>query len=365
MVRVRYSFGSRHTGRIENIKKQRQKYPKIMKDVIAISDIVLEILDARYIEETRNVEIEEQILNSALVTRNNVPSKKGTSKEVPSSSGKKLIYIFNKCDLVDRKELEKRIPEWMRPYVFVSATQGIGLNDLKARVKMEAKRILAERKAKGIAEDSSVIRGDDSPTKKGKGKKKTRAEEKTAIVKRDENWGRVHVGVIGVPNAGKSSVINFMTRRPCAKTGAKAGFTKGMQKIRMSEGILVLDTPGVIPEDRYTTERKGFAEDVRIGARGYRDVHDPERAVMFLVRAAPAVDPENLTEKEEKAVVDAEKSAHAIDEFYGIDARGDVEILIEELGRKRGFLIKGGVVDEDRTARIILRDWQEGRIRVR
>ena len=88
MVRVRYSFGSRHTGRIENIKKQRQKYPKIMKDVIAISDIVLEVLDARYIEETRNVEIEEQILNSALVTRNNVPSKKGTSKEVPSSSGK-------------------------------------------------------------------------------------------------------------------------------------------------------------------------------------------------------------------------------------------------------------------------------------
>jgi hypothetical protein len=43
MVRVRYSFGSRHTGRIENIKKQRKKYPDIMKEVIGISEIILEI----------------------------------------------------------------------------------------------------------------------------------------------------------------------------------------------------------------------------------------------------------------------------------------------------------------------------------
>ena len=52
MVRVRYSFGSRHTGRISNIKKKRAKYPQVMKDVIDISDIVLEVLDARYIEGT-------------------------------------------------------------------------------------------------------------------------------------------------------------------------------------------------------------------------------------------------------------------------------------------------------------------------
>ena len=343
MVRVRYSFGCRHTGRIDNIKKQRVKYPQVMKEVIGISDIVLEILDARYIEETRNVAIEEEI----------------------DKLGKKLIFVFNKCDLVDRKELEKQIPSWMRPYVFVSATKGIGLNDLKGRVILESKRILKERKAKGIESQESVIRGDDSQKKKGKGKKKIRREDKTAVVKRDESWGRVHVGVVGVPNAGKSSVINFMTRRSCAKTGAKAGFTKGMQKIRMSEGILVLDTPGVIPENRYTTERKGFAEDVKIGARSYSDVRDPERAVLFLVRAAPAVDPDDLTEKEIMAREDAARNFVAIDKFYGIASEGNVEVLIEKLGRKKGFLGKGGVIDEDRTARLILRDWQEGRIRVK
>jgi ribosome biogenesis GTPase A len=311
MVRVRYSFGSRHTGRISNIKKQRPKYPDVMKNVVEISDIVLEVLDARYIEETRNLEMEAKILD----------------KE------KKLVYVLNKCDLIEAKEMEKRLPKWMRPYVFVSATKGTGLSDLKARIKMEAKRVVAERKLGKTSEG--------------------------------EGWKRVHVGVIGYPNAGKSSVINFVTRRGAAPTAGRAGHTKGVQKIRMSEGILVLDTPGVIPEDRYTSERKGFAEDVKFGARSYSDVKDPERAVLFLVRAPPAEDEENLTEREERAIVEAEKNAHAIDGFYGIDSRGDVEILIEELGRKKGFLGKGGVVDEDRTARLILRDWQEGRIRVK
>jgi len=76
MVRVRYSFGSRHTGRIANIKKQRGKYPDVMRDVVRISDIVLEVLDARYVGETRNVLVEEDVLRQ----------------------GKKLIYVLNKCD---------------------------------------------------------------------------------------------------------------------------------------------------------------------------------------------------------------------------------------------------------------------------
>lgn len=351
MVRVRYSFGSRHTGRIANIKKQRRKYPDVMKEVIGISDIVLEILDARFIEETRNIEIEELI----------------------DEKGKKLIFVFNKCDLVDVKELESQIPSWMRPYVFVSATKGIGLNELRGRIKMEAKRILADRRASG---EVLKVNGGDSK-KHGLHKEKTRREEKTARPRRDEGWGRVHVGVIGVPNAGKSSVINFVTRRAAAKTGAKAGFTRGMQKIRMSDGILILDTPGVIPESRYTTEKKGFARDVKVGARSYSDVRDPERAVSFLVRTGSFsvrgfeedLNEEELKKEERLAEEEALKNAVAIEKFYGInfiDEKGaNVEDLIEKIGRKKGFLGKGGVVDEDRAARLILRDWQEGRIRVR
>jgi len=65
--------------------------------------------------------------------------------------------------------------------------------------------------------------------------------------------------LIGYPNTGKSSVINMITRRGVAKTAKQAGFTKGMQKIRMDDKILILDTPGVIPVSKYSTENKSFA----------------------------------------------------------------------------------------------------------
>lgn len=306
MVRVRYSFGSRHTGRIRNIKKQRGKYPEVMKDVINISDIVLEILDARFIEETRNLEVEKNILEN----------------------NKLLVYVFNKVDLGDKKELEKQIPSWMKPYVFVSATKNIGLNDLKGRIKMEAKRVLTRWKKEG------------------------------------SKMEKVHVGVIGYPNAGKSSVINFITRKGVAKTAKQAGFTKGMQKIRMSKNVLILDTPGVIPDSKYSTESKSFAKDVKVNARTYSDVKYPEDVVYYLMSAPEPVDAESVTDAENAKIAEAEKNAHAIEEFYGVEAKGNVEVLIDELGKKKEFLGKGGVVDVDRTARLILRDWQEGRIRV-
>ena len=56
-------------------------------------------------------------------------------------------------------------------------------------------------------------------------------------------------------------------------------------------------------------------------------------------------------------------TAAVFDKFYDVEAKGNAEILIEELGKKKGFMKKGGEVDEDRTSRFIIRDWQEGRIK--
>jgi ribosome biogenesis GTPase A len=337
MVRIRYSFGSRHTGRITNIKKQRGKYPDVMKDVVRISDIVLEILDARYIEETRNREVEDDILKK----------------------GKVLVYVFNKADLVDVKDLEKHIPSWMRPYVFVSATKGIGLSKIKGLIKMESKRILRNRIKRSPRDDSGEPDAKRiMAARKGKDKK-----DDKSIVKDLRGAKRVHVGVIGYPNAGKSSVINFITRRGVAKTAKQAGFTKGMQKIRMSlgrksayprggskgAGIVILDTPGVIPASKYSTESKSFARDVKVGGRTYSDVKDPEDVVFYIM--SPRDDSGEPND-----------NAGKIERFYGIDAKGSAEDLIEELGLKKGYLKKGGKVDVDRSARLILRDWQEGNI---
>ena len=343
MVRVRYSFGCRHTGRIENIKKQRGKYPDVMREVVRISDIVLEILDARYIEETRNIAVEEDVIKK----------------------GKVLVYVFNKVDLVDRAEMEREIPAWMKPYVFISATNNIGLRDIKARIKMEAKRILAARKsAGGRVEDEggSEGKGKFSKVEDEKERKKKAKETKGEVVSDLGGKKRIHVGVIGYPNAGKSSVINFITRKGAAKTAKQAGFTRGMQKIRMSEDILILDTPGVIPADKYSTEAKSFAQDVKVGGRTYSDVKNPEDVVCYLMTAPEPKDVDNVTKTEQKMIDEAEKNAKAISGFYGFSGLG-VEEFIEALGKKKGFLGKGGVVDVDRTARIVLRDWQEGGIK--
>jgi len=311
MVRVRYSFGSRHTGRIANIKKQRAKFPDIAKDVIRISDIVLEVLDARYIEETRNKDIEELILNE----------------------GKKIIYVLNKADLVNIASVKRKLPKDMKPYVFISATTLLGAKDLRERIKIEAKKI----------DLSKVV---VKPKKAG-------TKERTL----DESAKRVHVGIIGYPNAGKSSIINVIARRGAVGTSKQAGYTKGLQKIKMGEDIIVLDTPGVIQESKYSTDKKvRISEDAKIGARTYSDVKNPEDVIYYLMT-------HDIKKDEEGNIIQDSLTAKKIESFYKINANGESDALIETLGKQKNFLQKKGVIDTDRTARLILRDWQEGKIR--
>ena len=279
MARVRYSFSSRRTGHTENIRKQKEKIPKLVKDIVEISDIVLEILDARFIQETRNRELEKLI----------------------KLKGKKIIYVLNKADLVDLKSKIQEIGLLeISPYIFVSCKERKGVSRLRDYIKAEAK--------------------------------------KTHITDR-----KVQVGIIGYPNTGKSSLINILSRKSSAGTASEAGFTRGVQKIGLTSNIVILDTPGIIPESEYShTREEAIKKQVKVGARTSNRIRNPEMFISELMRT----------------------HSTQIEKFYGIDAKGDTEVLIEQLGRKRNFLRKGGVVDEDRTSRTIIKDWQEGRIRL-
>ena len=106
-MRPRYSFSSRHTGKIRNIRKQRGKYPLIAKKIIEDSDIILEILDARFIQETRNEKFEEEI----------------------KQKNKRIIYVLNKADLIEKSHA--KLPKELSPYVFVSSTERKGIKELK------------------------------------------------------------------------------------------------------------------------------------------------------------------------------------------------------------------------------------------
>jgi len=281
MVKPRYSFSSRHNRRTENIRKQKQKYPSIADKIIENSDIILEVLDARFVDETRNEEFEDKVMGKEKI----------------------LIYVFNKADLVRKSSLRKF--NYLNPSIFVSSTERKGIRELRNLIKKLSKKI-----SKSVEKDSS---------------------------------GKIVVGIIGYPNVGKSSLINVLIGKSSAGTSSQSGFTKALQKLKLSDEIVLLDSPGVIPEKEYSTsDRKKIAQHAKLGARDFSKVKDPEMVVFEIMKDYLEV----------------------IENFYGIDAGGDIEILIEKLGRKKGFMKKGGEVNEDKTARLILKDWQLGKIKI-
>lgn len=277
-MRVRYSFSSRHTRTLKAGNAHKHGFPKIVRELIERSDIILQVLDARFIQETRNKEMEELV----------------------QSKNKKLVYIINKADLVDISGVKKEIETLgILPFVIVSTKDRKGSSELRDRIKIEVSRLKLTRRA--------------------------------------------NVGIVGMPNTGKSSIINLLTGKASARTATEAGFTKGIQKIKLSDDISVIDTPGVIPDLRYSMQDPGkMAEHSRLGTRSYDRVKEPELAVHDLVRKYP----------------------QAIERHYNLDAGGNSEVLIEELGKKKKFLLKGNRVDIDRTARFIIREWQEGKIKI-
>lgn len=281
-MRVRYSFSSRKAGHIEKIHKQKKKYPKIVQQLINSSDIILEVLDARFIEETRNKEVEKLIL----------------------SQKKTIIFLLNKIDLIDRRKISEETLLKLYPYVFISAKSKKGIKNLRQRIKREADKV-------------------SQPT--------------------DQSTNKISIGVIGYPNTGKSSIINLLAGRHAAGTGSDAGFTKGIQKIRLSEDIRLIDTPGVIPQSAYSEiEKRKIAQQTKLGGRSFSQVKDPEDTVAYLMKEYPK----------------------ALEKYYQINAKKDAEKLIEELGKQKGFLKKGGIVNEDKTSRQIIKDWQQGKIKV-
>jgi ribosome biogenesis GTPase A len=280
-MRPRYSFSSRHSGKLKNIRKQKGKYPLIAEKIIQDSDIILEVLDARFIQETRNQKFEDEL----------------------KKKKKRVIYVFNKADLIDKSNV--KLPPEITNYVFVSSTLRKGIRELRDKIKMEAKRI---------------------------NKKKEETDPQ-----------KVTVGIIGYPNTGKSSLINSLIGKSSAGVGSDAGFTKSMQKIKLSQNIVLMDSPGIIPEREYAPQdREKLSLNAKLGARSYSQIKEPELVIALLVRDYP-----NLLER-----------------FYKIDAKGDSEVLLEQLGKKKGFLKKGGEVNEDTTARLILKDWQSGKIKL-
>lgn len=144
--------------------------------------------------------------------------------------------------------------------------------------------------------------------------------------------------IVGYPNSGKSTLIQAMTEnKKKVRSSSQAGFTRGIQLITLSEKIYLIDSPGVIPPSKYEDEL-GQALDTC------------------------AISPQKIIDKE-TAVEEIERRATLanLNKIYGIEAANLLD-FIEMLGKKRGYLAKGGVVREDEVRKLLIKDWQQNKI---
>lgn len=150
---------------------------------------------------------------------------------------------------------------------------------------------------------------------------------------------RVVLGVVGYPNVGKSTIINGLKGRRVAETSPIPGFTRGEKMVKVDDRLLLVDTPGVLPIKR------GSASSLVL--RGFISPEKLRNPV------SPAV---KLLED----ILDS--MPNLLRETYGIEG-GAPDRFLDDLAARRGFLLKGGEPNVEEAARLILRDWQTGKLR--
>lgn len=152
----------------------------------------------------------------------------------------------------------------------------------------------------------------------------------------------LRIMVVGIPNVGKSSLINRLTGRSAAVTGDKPGITKGKQWVRVQEGLEILDTPGLLwPKIACVKQAFGLAAAGAVKDEILDPVQLGAELADFLRTEAPSV----LQERYKLA-----------------ELAEDPRQILREIGRRRGCLVKGGEVDIEAAARLFVKDLREGRL---
>lgn len=171
-----------------------------------------------------------------------------------------------------------------------------------------------------------------------------RLADKIAVWNEKGQTGRsVRVMVVGIPNVGKSTFINRVLGRKSAKAADKPGVTRGAQWFRVQGGIDLLDTPGIL-WPKFDDERVGILLAVTGAVKD--DILDIETLACKLF--------EILAERAPQAIIDRYKlTIPEESDFLGYD-------LLQQAGKKRGFLISGGEIDTERMARILLDEFRGG-----
>ena len=262
------------------------KTRRMMEESLKLVDGVCEILDARIPASSRNPDLDEIV------------------------GGKPRSVVLNRIDQAD-PAMVRRWAAWFR-------SQGMAVleTDCKSR--------------KGVGGFVPAIRAMLS-------EKLQRYQEKGQV-------GRpLKIMVAGIPIVGKSTFINQIAGRKSAKAENRPGVTRGKEWITVDQGLLLLDTPGILwPkfEDREVGMRLAYTGAVK------DDIMDLETLSSGLLALLWRQYPEAVASR------------------YKIEAEPDAQgyALLEAVGRKRGFLISGGEVDTERAARMVLEEYRSGKL---
>lgn len=167
------------------------------------------------------------------------------------------------------------------------------------------------------------------------------------VIKRNEQKGMskkpLRLMVVGIPNTGKSSFINRMGKNAKAKVADKAGVTKQNQWFVVGNGIELLDTPGVLwPkfDDPEVGDKLAFIGSVK------DEVTDKETIACRLLESLARTNPQAIEQRYK---------------IMGVELLQGWEIL-EMIGRKRGFLVKGGEIDYERSSVIVADEFRGGKL---
>lgn len=254
-----------------------------MKEKMNLIDIVYEVIDARMPISSKIVDIDELI------------------------GDKKRILIMTKYDICDKEETNK----------FIKYYESLGYTVIPVD-------LMNGKETSKIIDKSMELMKEENLKRKEKGLKPR----------------SIRALIVGVPNVGKSTLINRLVGKKSAGVGNKPGFTKSLSWIRIHKDIELLDSPGILwPK----IENQDNAHVLAALSSIKEEILDTMNLSCFVLDKMIKLYPKNLEER------------------YGITEidEGYIETF-DLIGKKRGALTRGGVADYDKVANIIIRDLKNG-----